>query len=228
MPRVVAVASAGPDPARTTCTLALAQLARMQGRRSVFVECDFLDSPARRQFAIPGRRGLLSVLRGEAAYHEVLHIDQQTGLHIVPGEAGAVDPGAAFDPARFGEFAEILRRTYDCVYVDVAGPLDAPALRAVARWCDALLCLLPDGETPEDAVLAALADLADAGPRAVGVAYRRSAAADSAPAAVAPAPQPPVAPGPVRPATAAEACGEEGARADPNVLYMFREIRDAR
>lgn len=233
LPKIVAVTDGGEDPAaRTAACLGLARLGRMRGRRVAVVECDEHDSRLREAFAIPGTAGLASLLGGHAAYHEVLHIDRQTGLHLVPGGPHAPGAGAgALAPARLGECMQLLRRTYDQVFVDLPGPADSDRLEAILGPHDALLCLRAADAPSDRRETAALARLARLDLGASGIALHRPAPAATAAPETAAAGPPPESPGPTDGAEDAddrEEPARTGTEPPQNVLYMFRKVQEGR
>lgn len=232
-PKIVAVA-AGPEAAtaRMAAALGLARLARLRGRRVAVIECDAEASRLRPAFGLAATPGLAALLGGSAAYHEVLHIDRPTGLHLVPGGPEVWSSG--FDDARLAECMQLLRRTYDEVYVDLPLPAAPARLAALLGPHDALLALHAAGAPAGRADLARLAPLGRLDIAAAGLALYRPAPAEvetatphGTEAGASPAHPPAPAPAPVDAAEEqqAPAAGEE---APPNVLYMASRVQEAR
>ncbi|MGF1503304.1 MAG: GumC family protein [Paracoccaceae bacterium] len=141
-PQLIMVCSGLPGEGKTTCCLSLAQISRSLGKRVVIIECDLRRRNFRRYFKIETEGGLLSVLSGHKAYHEVVHVDEATGLHVLPGEQSSVNAADVFASHRFAEFLNELRRHYDYIFVDTPPVLAVPDARVIAQNVDALLYLV--------------------------------------------------------------------------------------
>ena len=220
--KVVAVtAPAGPTDAAAAmaCAVTLARLSLLGGRRVAVVECDCTGSRLRPAFAIPGDLGLLSVLEGRAAYHEALHIDGETGLHLIPGESAP--PAAAPVPARLAEFMQLLRRTYDQVFLALPALGAGMPVEPLLGPEDSLICLVQEGTPgPQAAQISALRRA----PGVAGIAVYRPAPPPAMLAAPAPRPEASASP---RPA-ARDGRPAPGRPAKADVLHMFESIRGAR
>jgi len=168
-PQVIMLNSGLPGEGKTTTCIALAQISRSLGKRVVLVECDLRRRIFRRYFGIAAEGGLLSILSGAKGYHEVVHIDAQTGLHVVPGEESSVNAADVFASRRFSELIEELRQHYDYIYIDTPPVLAVPDARVIAQSVDALLYVVRWNRTPRDTVAQGLRHFRQVNARVTGL-----------------------------------------------------------
>lgn len=129
-----------------TAAMALAHVAAAAGERAVMLDCSAPRvAPPSRAASEPV--GLSALLAGERDYHEILRIEPKSGLHWLPGGPDAARLAEQLTEARFVELVQILKRTYDEIYLHA--PLSVVA--ALAPLADALLFVADgrDGKAAE-------------------------------------------------------------------------------
>jgi len=99
----------------------------------------------------------------------VVHIDAQTGLHVVPGEESSVNAADVFASRRFSELSEELRQHYDYIYIDTPPVLAVPDARVIAQSVDALLYVVRWNRTPRDTVAQGLRHFRQVNARVTGL-----------------------------------------------------------
>ena len=151
-PQVIMVNSGLPGEGKTTTCISLAHISRSLGKRVVLLECDLRRRNFRRYFDIDSDGGLLAVLSGNKGYHEVVHIDEASGLHVVPGEQSSVNAADVFASRRFAEFIAELRQHYDFIVIDTPPVLAVPDARVIAQCVDSLLYVVRWNRTLRDTV----------------------------------------------------------------------------
>ncbi|MEM9147362.1 MAG: polysaccharide biosynthesis tyrosine autokinase [Pseudomonadota bacterium] len=150
--QVVMISSGLPAEGKSTTAIALAHISRSLGKSVLIMECDLRRRSFRRYFEIEHNAGLLSVLSGRLDYEEVVHVEPESGLHVLPGEKTPVNAADIFASQRFGEFMTELRRHYDYIIVDTPPVLAVPDARVIAQHCDALVYVVRWNKTLRETV----------------------------------------------------------------------------
>lgn len=151
-PQVIMVTSGLPGEGKTTTCIALAQISRSLGKRVVVLECDLRRRNFRSYFRIQGKAGILSVLSGAKPYDEVVYVDENTGMHVLPGEESSVNAADVFASQRFTDFVKELREHYDYVLIDTPPVLAVPDARVIGQHADAVVYLVRWNKTLRDTV----------------------------------------------------------------------------
>ena len=164
-PRVVLFTSSLPEEGKSTTAMLLALTSRQMGRSTIIVDCDLRQPSAGLSLgADTGRLGLLSILDGIAALEEAIHVDPDSGLHVLlSGRAGAPTPTSPADllaSARFAELVRVLEDRYDLVILDAPPTLVLADARILSSLSDTVVYAVRWDSTPRDAVLDGLAELA--------------------------------------------------------------------
>ncbi|GMG82326.1 polysaccharide biosynthesis tyrosine autokinase [Paralimibaculum aggregatum] len=169
-PQVIMVSSGEPGEGKTTTCVALAQISCSLGKSVLIVECDLRRRNFRRVFDIEHERGLLSVLSGRMRYEDVVHVEESSGMHVLPGERSSVNAADVFASKRFAEFLQELRGHYDFIFVDTPPVLAVPDARVIAQHADALVYVVRWNRTLRETVAAGLRTFAQVNARITGVA----------------------------------------------------------
>jgi len=168
-PQVIMVSSGLPGEGKTTCCIALAQISRALGKRVLLIECDLRRRTFRNYFNLQEKAGLLSVLSGSRAYNEVVHVDNSTGLHVLPGEQSSVNAADIFSSQRFEDFLSELRKHYDYIIVDTPPVLAVPDARVIAQQADSVIYAVRWNKTPRETVIEGLRLFAQVNVRITGL-----------------------------------------------------------
>lgn len=151
-PQVIMLCSGLPGEGKTTCCISLAQISRSLGRRVLLIECDLRRRNFRKYFKIESKGGLLSVLSGHKPYDEVVHVDEGSGLHVLPGEESSVNAADVFSSRRFSEFIAELRQHYDYIFIDTPPVLAVPDARVISQSVDSVIYLVRWNRTLRESV----------------------------------------------------------------------------
>lgn len=155
-PQVIMLTSALPGEGKTTCCIALAQISKALGKRVLLVECDLRRRTFRHYFDLPVHGGLLSVLSGANSFEDVVHHDEDSGLHILPGEESSVNAADVFASHRFKEFIAEMRKEFDFIFIDTPPVLAVPDARVIAQNSDAVIFCVRWNKTAREAVVEGL------------------------------------------------------------------------
>ncbi len=152
-PQVIMLTSSLPQEGKTTCCIALAQISRALGKKTLLIECDIRRRTFRTYFDLPEEKGaVLSVLSGQRSFEEVVYHDEATGLDVLPGEESSVNAADVFASHRFAEFVADMRRRYDFVFIDTPPVLAVPDARVIGRIADAVVFCVRWNRTTRDTV----------------------------------------------------------------------------
>ena len=152
-PQVIMTTSALPGEGKTTCCIALAQISKALGKRVLLIECDIRRRTFRNYFDLPERGGILSVLSGAKSFEETVHLDEGSGLHILPGEESSVNAADIFASHRFADFIAEMRQNYDFIFIDTPPVLAVPDARVIAKTCDAVIFCVRWNKTARETVV---------------------------------------------------------------------------
>ncbi len=136
--------------------MGLAQISRALGKRVLLVECDIRRRTFRDYFDLPEDGGLLSLLSGAREFDDVCYYDQESGLHILPGESSTVNAADVFASHRFAEFIAEMRGKFDFIFIDTPPVLAVPDARVIAKTSDAVLFCVRWNKTARENVLEGL------------------------------------------------------------------------
>lgn len=164
-PKVVAFTSAVPREGKSTTAYLLALTCQQMGRSAIIVDCDLrLHSLSNLVQQDEEKPGLLSVVEGRARIEDAVVVDEGTGLHVLTaqGPERHAAPSAA-DTLSSEGFVRLVRRlsqTYDLVVLDTPPVLVVTDPRIIARVADAVVYAVRWDETPRDAVMEGLREMA--------------------------------------------------------------------
>ena len=160
--RMVLVASAAPAEGKSTVASGLALALAQQtenGDRVLLVDADLRRPNIHNIFALPNRVGLSTVLEGQNTLAECLQPSKiYPGLVVLP--AG---PSPRYSSElltmHMSKFLEEVRQEYRYVVIDSAPLLVCADTTILSTMADGVLMVTRAGETPRDAVAAALRQL---------------------------------------------------------------------
>ncbi len=151
-PQVIMVCSSSMGESKTTTALLLAQNSAMLGKRVLVVECDLRRNVFDQYFQGSEGKGLMSVLTGKTALEDAVMQDPNTGLHVLLGEQTKVNAADIFSSARFGDFIDEVRGSYDYIFVDTPPVLAVPDARVISRHVDAIIFTVKWNDTTREMV----------------------------------------------------------------------------
>lgn len=139
-PQVILTTSAVPGEGKTTVSIALAQNLAGLERRVLLIEGDL----RRRTFGTyfpeaATRKGLLSLIAGDAALDDVVWRDPKLKLDVLMGEKAQVNAADLLSSERFRDLMAQLREIYDHIVIDTPPVLAVPDARVIAPLADSVL-----------------------------------------------------------------------------------------
>lgn len=163
-PRVVMFTSSTPREGKSTSALLMALTSQQMGRSAIIVDCDLrLHALSTLVRTDDERPGLLAVIEGRASINDAVHVDPETGLHILTAQPGERDkaPSAAdtVSSQGFASLVDHLSQAYDLVILDTPPVLVVTDPRIVGRLADAIVYAVRWDYTPRGAVLEGLREM---------------------------------------------------------------------
>ena len=169
-PLTLAVVSAGEGEGRSALAAQIAESCARLGRRTLLVDGD-LRAPAQAvRYGLEGEAGLGALLAGTATLDEVLWIDPDSGLTVLPAQpVAAAEADLLAGPALAGVLAA-LRGRFEVTVIDTPPLLAAADARLIAAQADRCVVALRWGRTGREDLHGALRLLAEAGAVPIGLA----------------------------------------------------------
>lgn len=162
-PAVVMLTSTVAGEGKSTSSMLLALASAEMGRSAILVDCDLRISSLA-ALAGTDRPGLLAMIEGSAPFEEAVHVDPDSGLHVLvarPHDAAPASNAAdILASRRFRQLIAALRERYDLVLLDTPPVLSVADARIVAGLADAVLYAVRWDATPRGAVREGLRELA--------------------------------------------------------------------
>ena len=169
-PKVVMITSSLAAEAKSTTCLLLAEMTTLMGRRAIIVDCDIRRPTLYQTFGIQGEHDIISVLDGSAELEDVIHVDPDSNLHILPALKSAPQAADILSSKRFATLIERLSEHYDLVLLDSPPILLVSDAGVVGKYADATVYAVRWDKTPRDAAARGIKQLRDLGVSVNGVA----------------------------------------------------------
>jgi capsular exopolysaccharide synthesis family protein len=152
--KVLGITSSSPGEGKSTTAASLAQLISHSGKRVILVDCDLRAPRLTRVLAPDAKAGLLEVLSGDAALHDVIWTDQSKKLSFLPAVATARIPHTAeiIGAEEMHVLFDRLRGAYDYVIVDLTPLVPIIDVRASEALVDYYVFVIEWGRTKIDLV----------------------------------------------------------------------------
>ncbi|PCH71135.1 MAG: chain-length determining protein, partial [Rhodobacteraceae bacterium] len=168
-PKVIMVTSSVPGEGKATNSLALAQNLAGLGKKVLLVEGDIRRRTFSNYFDIAEKRGVLSVISGEAKLEDVVFRGTDMGFDVLIGEKSTTNAADIFSSERFRNFMQESRDIYDYIVIDTPPVLVVPDARVIAQSVDAVLFSVEWDSTSKSQVLQGLRMFEQVNCRATGL-----------------------------------------------------------
>lgn len=151
-PQVIMFTSSIPGEGKTTSSIALALNLAGLGKKVLLVEGDIRRRTFNQYFETADRKGLLSVLSGEAKLEDVVLHEDDLGFDVLLGEKSNTNAADVFSSEKFHQFVTDLRKQYDYILIDTPPVLVVPDARVIGSSVDAILYSVKWDVTPKGQV----------------------------------------------------------------------------
>jgi len=167
--RVVAVTSAMPGEGKTTTSVCLTRVAASSGDRVLLIDGDRRRRGVTRMLGLDPDTGLAEVLRGAAAWRDVLVMDPASGAHILPVSGKGLSGDDLFGAPLLDTLLAELRDVFDLIVLDTPPVLALADARVLAGKADGVILLARWRKTPARIVASAVRILNQSSARTLGV-----------------------------------------------------------
>ena len=157
--KIVALVSSLPDEGKTSSALALARICALAGERVLLIDTDLRRAGLRESAGIEPLVGLVEVLTQQLPVDQAILADKQPGLDLLPVADTAFRADDLFSGDGMRDLLTAMAARYDRIVVDTAPLLGVADSRTIAALADAVVMVIKWGDTPVNAVKAALAGL---------------------------------------------------------------------
>ncbi|MEL6752569.1 MAG: polysaccharide biosynthesis tyrosine autokinase [Pseudomonadota bacterium] len=120
--KTVAICSSLPNEGKTMTTYSLGRLSALSGSKTLIIDGDFRRRQLTEAARLEPEAGLIEHLFGEVALDDAMHIDEATGMHILPLTAARNTPRDVFGSRAFDALLQRLETVYDLIVIDT-GPI---------------------------------------------------------------------------------------------------------
>jgi capsular exopolysaccharide synthesis family protein len=151
-PHLILVTSAMPGEGKTTLLLSLACSAVADGERVLVIDADLRLSAATAFFGMAGKIGLVDLLGLPMKAADAIHLDERSGICVLPAGAKTLNPPALLASKRMRSILEELRGTFDTVIVDAPPVGPAADASILAKHVDRVVFVVKWRETSREMV----------------------------------------------------------------------------
>ncbi|MFC7698617.1 polysaccharide biosynthesis tyrosine autokinase [Bradyrhizobium sp. GCM10028915] len=152
--RVLAVTSTLPNEGKSTLSANLAQLIAHGGARVILIDADLRNPSLSRALRPDAQAGLVEVIAHKAQLEDVVSVDPQTMLAILPTGATSkllhTNEVLASKPMR--DLVALLRSKYDYVVIDMPPMAPVVDVRVTSPFVDSFVFVVEWGKTKIDVV----------------------------------------------------------------------------
>ncbi|MDX8445265.1 GumC family protein [Mesorhizobium captivum] len=151
-PRLMLVTSAMPGEGKTTLVLSLACSAVADGKRVLVIDADLRLSSTTAFFGMADKVGLVDLLTLPVKAANAIHLDERSGISVLPAGARTRNPPALLASARMRSILDELRGKFDTVIIDAPPVGPAADATILARHVDKVVFVVKWRETSREAV----------------------------------------------------------------------------
>ena len=155
-PQVILVTSSLPSEGKTTTARLLAASSAIAGRRTLLIDCDLHQQPARGSGGEGYRLGLSDLFDRTAELADVLVKDPVAGYHVIPGGSNVSNAADWLMSTRMRDLVNKLRGEFDYVVMDTPPLLPVVDALALSTLADKILVVVAWRHTPRRRIIEAL------------------------------------------------------------------------
>ena len=174
--RVIGITSTVPGEGKSTIASNFASLIAHAGKRVIVVDGDLRNPSLSRSLARNATAGLLEVLDGQATLEEVIYVDKDTGLRVLPAvvKTDLAYTSEILASDAFKNFVEELRKEHDYVIIDLSPIAPVVDVRATTQIIDCYIYVIEWGRTRINLVQHQLAGFPELQGRLLGVVLNKA------------------------------------------------------
>lgn len=150
--RVMLITSSMPGEGKTTLVLSLARSAAADGERVLVIDADLRLASATAFFGMAKKAGLVDFLTLPMQAHDAIHLDERSGIYVLPAGAKTMNPPALLASRRMRSILDELRRTFDTVIIDAPPVGPAADASILAPYVDRVVFVVKWRETSREVV----------------------------------------------------------------------------
>ncbi|WP_375308911.1 polysaccharide biosynthesis tyrosine autokinase [Bradyrhizobium sp. A11] len=174
--RVLAVTSTLPNEGKSTLSTNLAQLIAHGGARVILVDADLRNPSLSRALRPDSKSGLVDLVSHKAQLDDVVSVDPQTGLVLLPAGTTSkllhTNEVLASKPMR--DLVALLRSKYDYVVLDMPPMAPVVDVRVTSSFVDSFVFVVEWGKTKIDVVRHNLRGAPEIQDKLLGVALNKA------------------------------------------------------
>jgi polysaccharide biosynthesis transport protein len=174
--RTVLVTSALPGEGKSTLVINLARAFATEGLRTLLIDADVRDPSVAAAMGLPETYGLEDYLAGRRTLTSAIPRDRQTDLYAI-SSAKRVEGSRALKLLSSRQMGDLLRTAhdmFDLVLVDAPPLLPVVDARVLADQVDGVLLVVAAGQTPREALSAALREIPSLEDKLIGVTLNKT------------------------------------------------------
>lgn len=171
-PRVIGIVSCLPGEGKSTVAANFAGLLAASGLRTLVVDADLRNPGLSRMLSAQPQLGLVEVALQEAEWQQVVRVDRQSKLAILPVAGNAkrlAHTSELLSSPGMSRFLESARQTFDVIVVDLAPLVPVIDAKALEPEIDGFIFVAEWGATPVKTVQNVLASAPQVASKIVGV-----------------------------------------------------------
>ncbi len=161
-PKVIAVTSTVPSEGKTMLALNLARVAANACKKVVIIDCDFRRPRIHKSLGISNELSLIHLMSNEKKFSEVAVLEMETGLMVVPSKPIPGNPLDLLDSVGMRKFINDMRMRFDVIFLDCPPVLAVSDIKIIGQYTDKLIYNVKWDDTPREAVLSGLKQIAEA------------------------------------------------------------------
>lgn len=174
--KVIGITSALPGEGKSTIAANLAYLTASSGHRTLLIDADLRTPSLSKRIAKGATGGLLDVLSKKQNFTEVVRVDEETGLHVLPcvSQFRISNASGFLTSPEMENLLSSARKAYDYVFIDFAPIGPVVDVKASSRMVDGYVFVVEWGKTSREGLSEALASAAPVTDRMIGVVLNRA------------------------------------------------------
>ncbi|MBL6952718.1 MAG: polysaccharide biosynthesis tyrosine autokinase [Alphaproteobacteria bacterium] len=161
-PKVISLTSTLPYEGKTMLSLNLARVAAASGQRVLLIDGDLRRPRLHKSLGIANDKSIVELLNGELQMDEVCHVEDGTGLVVIPGKAVHANPMDLLNSHAMRNLVNGLRGRYDQVIIDAPPILAVSDIKVIGQYSDKIIYCIKWNDTPREAAVAGLRQVIDA------------------------------------------------------------------